>query len=100
MDLEVGCWANSIDVNRETTINTAVVNSELNLLLIGTADGAVEAWDARSAQPAFVNKTGNFNVTQDGLCSVEKLATRHLNVISGDAQGNVRLWDVRKRQEL
>lgn len=62
-------------------------------MFVGTDDGAIEAFDVRSDKPAFVNRLENNS-------SIEKLASNGLNLISGDAEGTIKIFDIRSNNYL
>jgi len=100
LDLEIGCFSDSIGLDWNTTINCVDVNDYVGLVYLGTDDGTIEAFDSRSKTPAFVNRLGNYNQEGSTLSGVRKIASKNLNLICGDDEGSIKIFDIRSNEPL
>lgn len=99
INLDIGRFLNPL-VTDSSSINTCKINPCHQLLVCGTAEGKVEAWDPRSRNRVGILDCAFNSVREDtevhGMPSVSSLCFKDgLNMAVGTATGQILLYDIR-----
>jgi len=102
-NLEQGRFLNPMTSPSATSMNTCALNPHHDaLLLAGTAEGTVEAWDTREAKKrvALLDCALNLEASQT-LPQITSLTFRDgLNLAVGTSTGHILLYDIRSSKPL
>ncbi|XP_050529518.1 nucleolar protein 10 [Daktulosphaira vitifoliae] len=105
LNLDRGQFLNPFLSNAGDEINKLAINPVHNMLITGTKEGKIEAWDSRAHTSigvldcALNSVTNDTNIVTDGFPSITALQFENaLNLGVGTATGQILLYDLRSNK--
>ncbi|XP_052898594.1 nucleolar protein 10 [Anopheles moucheti] len=101
LNMERGQFLLPYTSERATAIDSITINSEHQLICVGTQDGTIEAWDYRDKKCCgTLDVAANFRNTNGVVAATALEFKNGLTLAAGTSTGHVLLFDIRARNPI